>query len=96
MEHIMAYIRPELLIVVIALWVLGKFLKLNPNFETEWQIPYILLLFGVVLCFMWIAIVLGEGFSAPVVIASIVQGVLVAGMAVFGNELIKQWTVKRP
>lgn len=95
MEEVLNYIKPELVILVVFLYVIGLFLKKSPSFKTEWQIPFILLAIGVIFTVLWICIVNGEGFMAPAIISAVVQGVLIAGMAVFGNELIKQWSVKR-
>jgi hypothetical protein len=49
-----------------------------------------------IITILYIAIVIGEGFTGPVIIAAIIQGVIIAALAVFGNESIKQYFVKRP
>lgn len=93
---VLDYVRPELFIVVVVLWCIGLFLKLAPAFKKEWMIPFILLFTGIVLSLLWICVVLGEGWAAAVVISAIVQGVIVAALAVFGNEALKQLLKKRP
>lgn len=95
MELLLEFIRPELLILVIFLWCLGLFFKKAPWFQEEWAIPFILLFIGLIITIVYIAIVLGEGFLPEVIIMGIIQGVIIAALAVFGNELIKQGTVKR-
>lgn len=97
MEEIMSYIDPKLFILVVFLYAVGLFLKLSPKFkaENEWKIPFILWAIGLLFTILWTCIVLGYGFAPAVVIAAIVQGTLIAAAAVFGNELIKQGTVKR-
>jgi len=90
MEQILANIQPELFILIIFIYALGLFLKLNDRFKKEYTIPYILLLVSVITCILWMGIVLSMGFKAIIIITAVVQGVLIAAIAVFGNELIKQ------
>ena len=73
----------------------GRSAKMWPRFTTEWEIPFILLGIAIVITIPYIAVVQGEGWSAAVMIVAFIQAVLIAGMAVFGNELIKQITNKR-
>jgi hypothetical protein len=94
-EIILEYIRPELFILVAFLWCIGLFLKLAPWFKQDWQIPYILLLISIIFTILYISIVNGQGFAAAVIIAAIIQAVLIAALAVFGNELLKQAIQKR-
>ena len=92
---ILQFIRPELFILVIFIWCLGLFLKKAPWFTDEWKIPFILLIVAVIFAILYIAIVIGEGFGAPVIVSAIIQGVIIGALAVFGNEAIKQSFVKR-
>jgi NhaP-type Na+/H+ or K+/H+ antiporter len=73
------YIVQEALIVIPVLWILGVFLKRTPNIK-DWVILWILLGVGVAFT---VAIL---GFTAK----AIMQGVLVAGAAVLGHQLVKQ------
>ena len=95
-EMIVDYIRPELFILIPFLYALGFFLKKWEGFEKEWQIPFIILGVGIIFSILWAVFVLAEGLNFAVIIIGIVQGVLIASVPVMGNELIKQWTVKRP
>lgn len=95
MESAMEFIRPELSILVLFLYCVGLFLKLNREFEKEWTIPYILLLISFVMTLAYVSLILGEGITAAVIVAVIIQSVLIAAVAVFGNELIKQLLYKR-
>jgi succinate-acetate transporter protein len=95
LTQITNFIRPELLILVVVLWVIGLFLKKAPSFTQEWQIPFILLFIGVIFTILWVAVVIGEGWAAAVIISALAQGILVAALAVFGNELITQVLEKR-
>ena len=95
MELILKFVRPELFILVVFLWCLGLFLKKAPWFRAEWAIPFILLGVSVIFTIVYIAIVLGEGFLPEVIIMGIIQATIIAALAVFGNELLKQGFVKR-
>jgi hypothetical protein len=94
-SKVMEFIQPELFIVVAFLWCLGLFLKKLPKFKADWQIPFILLGVSIIITILYISIVLGSGWSAAVIVSCIIQGVIVAALAVFGNEALKQLTVKR-
>lgn len=78
-EMLNEYIVEQALIVIPVLLILGYLLKNTPNVK-DWLIPYVLLVIGVVFA---VALI---GFSPDAVI----QGVLVSGAAVFGNQLYKQ------
>lgn len=95
MNILLEFIRPELFILVVFLWCLGLFLKKAPWFRDDWAIPFILLLIGLIITIVYIAIVLREGFIPEVIIMGIIQGVIITALAVFGNEIIKQLTIKR-
>lgn len=95
MENILEFIRPELFILVVFLYCVGMFLKINEAFNKNWMIPYILLAVSFVITLAYVSIFLGEGFGAQVIVAVIIQAVLIAAVTVFGNELIKQVLVKR-
>ena len=69
----------ELVFIVPALWCIGYWLKSTPNVK-DWIIPY-------VLCSLSIAgAILTVGFS----VEAVANGVIAVGLAVFGNQLIKQ------
>lgn len=86
------YIRPELLILVPVLYVLGAIIKDSAAIQSRW-IPAILGGVGIALSLLY---VLGTGdFSATGVFTAITQGILVAGAAVYTNELIVQ-LIKKP
>lgn len=95
LENILAFIRPELFILVIFLYCIGLFLKLWSGFNKNWMIPYILLIVSFLITLAYVSILNGKGFSPPVIVAVIIESVLIAAVTVFGNELIQQVTVKR-
>lgn len=76
---LLQYIVDEALIVIPALWVIGAFLKKTPSFA-DWAIVWVLLFVGVI----FTVGLLGFSFD------SMIQGILVAGAAVLGHQLLKQ------
>lgn len=80
MENVLLdYILDDALIVIPVLWIVGKILKETPSLW-DWLIPYILTVIGVVLA------VFLTGFNVD----GIIQGLLVSGAAIYGNQLYKQ------
>ena len=92
MEQIMNYVKPELVVVAVVLYFIGMGLK-KAEAVPDTYIPLILGGIGIVLCALW---VLANGpltTGQDIVIAiftSIVQGVLVAGLSTYINQIIKQ------
>ena len=78
------YIISEALIIIPVLWILGSFLKRTPKVQ-DWIIPWVLLAVGILAALGII------GFTADAAI----QGVLVAGAAVLGHQLVKQTTERK-
>jgi NhaP-type Na+/H+ or K+/H+ antiporter len=76
---LLKYIVDEAFIVIPVLWILGIFLKRTPKVK-DWMILWILL--GVGIAFT-VAII---GFTAK----AIMQGILVAGAAILGHQIVKQ------
>jgi len=79
MDILNEYLIEEALIVIPVLLIFGKIIKGTPKVK-DWLIPYLLLVIGV-------------GFTIALIGLSpdaILQGVLVAGGAVFGHQLVKQ------
>lgn len=80
-ELLNEYIVQQALIVIPVLLFIGKLLKETPKMK-DWLIPYTLLVFGVIFA----VALMGLNVDA------VIQGVLVSGAAVFGNQLFKQAT----
>ena len=95
LDVIQQFIRPELFILAAFLWCLGLFLKTAPWFKAEWAIPFILLFVSFVVTISYLAIVGGQGFTPTTIVIGCIQAVLIAALAVFGNELLKQTLQKR-
>ncbi len=85
MEQILQYIKPELLVLVIVLYFLGKGIGRTEKVD-ERYLPLLLGIFGIALCAVWVA-----GTSrlrtvqeaAAALFTALVQGVLVTGLAVW-------------
>ncbi len=78
MEDFLSYLVEESLILVPVLLILGKLLKMSA--VSDKYIPVILLVLGIGLALA----VQGVG------VGSIIQGIIVTGVAVFTHQLVKQ------
>jgi hypothetical protein len=88
------YIKPELLILVPVLSFIGMGLKKSYLVYDE-NIPLILGIIGIVLSGVWVVgnhasegATLREGMN--ILFIAVVQGVLAAGAAVYGHQMVKQ------
>jgi pantoate kinase len=72
-------IDARLAIVVVACWIIGLVLKKTPGIP-DWTIIYIVTAAAIV----FVILMLG------LTVESVVQGILVGAVAVFGNQLVKQ------
>lgn len=81
------YIKPELLLLIPVLWVIGKILKTTPGVQ-DWLIPYLLMGISLLLCGLWV--MAAEGVSLASAFTAITQGLLLAGASVGGNQLVRQ------
>lgn len=79
MEDITEYIVGDGLILIPALMVIGKILKESVIFPDRW-IPLFLLPLGI----------LGAVGLIGLTGQAVIQGILVTGMAVYGNQIFKQ------
>ena len=92
MEQIMNYVKPELIVVAVVLYFIGVGLKKSETVADKY-IPIILGVVGVVLCAIYVLATcpLGTGQEiAMAVFTAIVQGILVAGLSTYINQIIKQ------
>lgn len=87
------YINPELLILVPFLNIVGKWLK-TMKFIDSRHIPVILGIVGIIFVCGYGLFVLNGGRIANVIITSIVKGVLLAGAAVYSDQICKQYSKK--
>ncbi|HBJ1648925.1 hypothetical protein FDA09_14530 [Clostridium botulinum] len=92
MESILNYVKPELVIVAIALYFLGLGLK-NSNTVKDNYIPIILGITGVILSVMWVLATSTINNYQDILMAifiGITQGFTVAGLSVYVDQLAKQ------
>lgn len=92
MEQIMNYVKPELMIVAVVLYFVGMGLKQAQAVKDKY-IPLILGGVGVVLCAIWVIATSTIGNRQDIAMAvftAIVQGILVAGLSTYVNQIIKQ------
>ena len=92
MEQIMNYVKPELIVVAVVLYFVGMGLK-KAEAVADKYIPLILGGVGIVLCAVWVLATgpLSTGQDiAMAVFTAIVQGILVAGLSTYVNQIIKQ------
>lgn len=91
-EQIMEYVKPELLIVAVVLYFIGAWLK-QAAFIKDKYIPLVLGIVGIFVCGIWVVSVAtfatGQDVLAAL-FAAITQGVLVAGLSTYVNQIIKQ------
>lgn len=81
------YIKPELLVLVPVLYIIGMIMKQTEKVDDR-IIPAVLGGIGIVFSMIW---VIGtEGFGLLSIFSSLTQGVLVAGAAVYVNQVYKQ------
>lgn len=92
MEQIMNYVKPELIVVAVVLYFLGQAIKKSQTIKDKY-IPLINGAVGIVLCGIY---VLGTSSYqtgqeiAMAIFTAITQGVLVAGLSTYADQIIKQ------
>ena len=92
MEQVMNYIKPELIVVAVALYFIGMWLKQAAFIKNKF-IPLVLGIVGVLLCAIWVLATCTLSTGQDVALAiftAIVQGILVAGLSTYVNQFIKQ------
>lgn len=82
--NLLDYIKEQAFILIPVLYVLGLMLKSNKKIQ-DWVIPWILT----------ICSILGAVLLMGLNINAVIQGILCVGVAVYGNQLVKQTTEKR-
>jgi len=84
MDQILEFVYKSSMPLIPVLYIIGMVLKATPK-VANWFIPWALMFGGIVLS------ILVNGFSLD----NILQGVMVAGMAVYAHQLYKQTGEKR-
>ena len=92
MEQIINYVKPELIVVAIVLYFLGMALKQSQSVKDKY-IPLLLGGVSIVLCAIWVLATseIGNGQQvAMAVFTAITQGILVAGLSTYVDQIKKQ------
>lgn len=92
MDQILSYVKPELLVVVVVLYFIGAMIKKSENISDKF-IPMILGILGVLICGLYVfatSTVSGSQEVAMALFTAITQGIIVAGLSNYVNQLIKQ------
>ena len=92
MELLMNYIKPQLIIVSIALYFIGVWIKDTEYIKDKW-IPVILGIVSIIICAIWVMATTPIGSGQALLMAiftAIIQGILVAALSTYVNQLIKQ------
>lgn len=92
MEIILNYVKPELVVLAVVLYLVGLALKKTQKVKDK-LIPLILGIAGVLLALIWVLATSELDGVQQIMLAvftAIVQGVLVAGLSTYANQLVKQ------
>ena len=90
-EILKSFIKPELIILVPVLFIIGKAIK-NSKIKDEY-IPLILGIVSIVLCSLYVYGTTDIASTKELIMSIFVvitQGVLVAGASVYADQLVKQ------
>lgn len=92
MEQIINYIKPELIVVAVVLYFVGMGLKYAQAVKDKY-IPAILGAGGIFLATIYVIATCPLGAAQEIAMAvftAIVQGILVAGLSTYVNQIVKQ------
>lgn len=96
MEKVLNYVKPELVVVALVLYFIGGGLKKSQTVKDKY-IPLILGMIGIFICATWVVATSPLSTMQEIAMAiftSIIQGVLVAGLSTYVNQIIKQLNKK--
>ena len=92
MDQIMNYVKPELVVVAIVLYFIGMWLK-QAVFIKDKYIPLVLGIVGIFVCGIWVMATASFATAQDIALAvftAIIQGILVAGLSTYVNQIVKQ------
>lgn len=92
MEQITNYVKPELIVVAIALYFVGMALKQAQAVKDKY-IPLILGGISIVICAIYVFATCTCGTEQDIAMAiftAITQGILIAGLSTYVNQIVKQ------
>ena len=88
----MNYVKPDLVVLAIVLYFIGMGLKQSQSVQDKY-IPLVLGIVGIVICGIYVIATCslsGVQNIAMAIFTAIVQGVLVAGLSTYVNQIFKQ------
>lgn len=92
-EIILNYVKPELVILAVALYLLGIALKKTELIKDKY-IPLVLGVFGIVLALIYVLAVsmpiTGAEGVLMAMFTAVIQGILCAGLSTYVNQMWKQ------
>ena len=89
---ILNYVKPELVVLAVVLYLVGLALKKTQKVKDK-LIPLILGIAGILLALIWVLATSELDGVQQIMLAvftAIVQGVLVAGLSTYANQIVKQ------
>ena len=92
MEQITNYVKPELIVVAIALYFVGMALKQAQAVKDKY-IPLILGGISIAICAIYVFATCPCGTGQDIAMAiftAITQGILIAGLSTYVNQIVKQ------
>ena len=92
MDQITNYVKPELVVVAIALYFVGMALKQAQTVKDKY-IPLILGGISIAICAMYVFATSSCSTPQDIVMAiftAITQGILIAGLSTYVNQIVKQ------
>ena len=92
MDQIMSYVKPELIVVAIVLYFISIWLKQSQALKDKY-IPLVLGIVGIFVCGIWVMATASFATGQDIALAvftAIVQGILVAGLSTYVNQIFKQ------
>lgn len=92
MEQIMNYVKPELIVVAIVLYFIGMWLKQSQTIKDKY-IPLLIGGIGVAISAIYVFATCTCSTGQEIALAvftAITQGILVAGLSTYINQMVKQ------
>lgn len=90
------YVKPEMLIISVVLYFIGIWMKQSETIKDKY-IPVLLGIIGIVVCGIYVFATCSCDNSketAMAIFTAITQGVLVAGLSNYVNQILKQLSKK--
>lgn len=92
MEQIINYVKPELLVLAVVLYFIGMWVKKTESISDKY-IPIIIGIIGIAMASIYVIATVNLGTTQEIAMAiftAIVQGILVAGLSTYVNQIFKQ------